>query len=236
MSVNHDLIRINRYLYLKNICSRREADRLIEKGLIFVNGKKAKLGQKISENDNVDIKKEALQKLKNKIIIILNKPKNYVSANPQGNEKEANNLLPFSEKLSPVGRLDKNSHGLLLLTNDGRIVNKLLNPDFDHDKEYIVKVDKRITPTFLNQIKNGVNIEGYITKKTKIKKIDSKTFSLILTEGKKHQIKRMCQALGYTVIDLQRTRILNLKLNNLEIGKYRKIEGKEYLNFMEYLK
>ncbi len=236
MSVNHDLIRINRYLYLKNICSRREADRLIEKGLIFVNGKKAKLGQKISENDNVDIKKEALQKLKNKIIIILNKPKNYVSANPQGNEKEANNLLPFSEKLSPVGRLDKNSHGLLLLTNDGRIVNKLLNPDFDHDKEYIVKVDKRITPTFLNQIKNGVNIEGYITKKTKIKKIDSKTFSLILTEGKKHQIKRMCQSLGYTVIDLQRTRILNLKLNNLEIGKYRKIEGKEYLNFMEYLK
>ena len=236
MSVNHDLIRINRYLYLKNICSRREADRLIEKGLIFVNGKKAKLGQKISENDNVDIKEEALQKLKNKIIIILNKPKNYVSANPQGNEKEANNLLPFSEKLSPVGRLDKNSHGLLLLTNDGRIVNKLLNPDFDHDKEYIVKVDKRITPTFLNQIKNGVNIEGYITKKTKIKKIDSKTFSLILTEGKKHQIKRMCQSLGYTVIDLQRTRILNLKLNNLEIGKYRKIEGKEYLNFMEYLK
>ncbi|MCD5396720.1 MAG: hypothetical protein LRZ98_00960 [Candidatus Pacebacteria bacterium] len=104
-----DLIRINRYLYLKNICSRREADRLIEKGLILINGKKAKIGQKVSENDKVKIKKEALIKLKNKIIIILNKPKNYVSINPQRNEKEANDLLPFSEKLSPVGRLDKNS-------------------------------------------------------------------------------------------------------------------------------
>ena len=228
-------IRINRYLYLHNICSRREADRLIEKGLVLVNGEKAKLGQKVSEQDKVEIANEAKEKLKNKIIVILNKPKNYVSANPQGNEKQATDLLPFREKLSPVGRLDKNSHGLLLLTNDGRIVNKLLNPDFYHEKQYLIEVNKRLTPDFLNKMKNGVNIEGYITKKAKIKKIDSKTFSLILTEGKKHQIKRMCQALGYTVTDLQRTRVLNLKLKNLEVGKYKKVEGKEYLDFMKNL-
>ncbi len=225
------LTRINKYLYEHNICSRREADRLIEKGLILINNKKAVLGQKISDTDKVVVDKEILKKLKNKITIILNKPKGYVSANPQNEEKEANDLLPFSEKLSPIGRLDKNSHGLLLLTNDGLIVNKLLNPNFNHDKEYIIKVNKRITPDFLKKMSSGVNIEGYLTKKAKIKKIDSKSFSLILTEGKKHQIKRMCQALGYTVEDLQRVRILNLKLNNLPIGKYRKLEGKEYIEF-----
>jgi len=233
--MNTELTRINKYLYQKNICSRREADRLIEKGLISINGKKALLGQKVSEKDKVDIKEEALEKLKNKVIVILNKPKNYVSANPQENEKEATDLLPFSEKLSPVGRLDKNSHGLLILTNDGRIVNKLLNPEFSHDKEYKVKVDKRITPDFLKAMKNGVNIEGYVTKKAKLKKIDTTSFSLILTEGKKHQIKRMCQSLGYTVMDLQRTRILNLRLNDLSVGKFRKVEGTEYLKFMETL-
>ncbi|MCD5396721.1 MAG: pseudouridine synthase [Candidatus Pacebacteria bacterium] len=122
------------------------------------------------------------------------------------------------------------------MTNDGRIVNKLLNPKFEHNKEYIVQVNKRITSSFIKQMENGVNIEGYITKKTKIKKINSNTFSLILTEGKNHQIKRMCQSLGYTTTDLKRVSILNLKLNNLAEGKYRKIEGREYLEFMQKLK
>ena len=221
-------IRINRYLYLKNICSRREADRLIEKKMVLINKKPAKLGQKVEKNDKVEIKNKAKKNLSQKKIIIFNKPVGVVSHNPQFNEKEPNNFFDFSEKLSPVGRLDKNSHGLLLMSNDGRIVNKLLNPKFNHEKEYILKVDKKITPQFLKKMSEGVDIEGYITKPAKLTKLGNREFSIILTEGKKHQIRRMCAALGYKVEDLKRIRFMHILIGDLKEGQWRKLSNKEH--------
>ena len=221
-------IRINRYLFLKNICSRREADRLIEKKLVLINGQPAKLGQKIEKNDKVEIKKEAKNKLSQKKIILFNKPIGVVSHNPQFGEKEPNDFLPFKEELSPIGRLDKNSHGLLVLSNDGRIVNKMLNPNFYHEKEYVVKIDKKINPNFLKKMSEGVDIGDYLTKPAQIEKLNNKTFKLILTEGKKHQIRRMCAALGYKVEDLERIRFMNLRLGDLKEGEWRKLTNKEH--------
>ena len=228
-------IRINRYLYLKNICSRREADRLIEKKMVLVNGKPAEIGQKIKKDDRVTVKNEAKKKLSKKKIIVFNKPIRVVSHNPQFGEKEPNDFLPFSEKLSPIGRLDKNSHGLMLMSNDGRLVNKLLNPKFYHEKEYIVEVDKKINPNFLKKMAEGVNIEGYFTKPAKITKLGNKKFSLILTEGKRHQIRRMCAALGYQVKDLERVRFMHIKLGNLKEGNWKKLNEKEYKKFLDLL-
>ncbi len=228
-------IRINRYLFLNNFCSRREADRWIEDGLVLVNNKKAILGQKIDiQNDKVKILKKAVEIQKNKITILINKPKGYVSHNPQKGEKDILELVPYKQ-LSPIGRLDKKSYGLMILSDDGRLVNKILNPNFYHEKEYIIKVNKKITSFFLNQMEKGVNIEGYKTKKAKVKKISDRKFNLILTEGKKHQIRRMCQALGYTVVDLQRIRIMNWKIGNLKSGEWKKISKEEIHNFLEDL-
>ncbi len=221
-------IRINRYLYLKNICSRREADRLIEKKLILVNGKMAKIGMQIKKNDKVELKKEGKEKLSQKKIIIFNKPVGVVSHNPQFSEEEPNDFLPFKEKLSPIGRLDKLSHGLMIMSDDGRLVNKMLNPEFKHEKEYYVAIDKKMDSNFLKSMARGVDIEGYITKPAKIEKINNRSFKLILTEGKKHQIRRMCSALGYSVEDLERIRFMNINLGNLEEGSWRKLTNKEH--------
>jgi 23S rRNA pseudouridine2604 synthase len=220
-------MRLSRHLYLKNISSRREADRLIEQGEIFVNGKIAKIGMKVEENDEIELLKNATKKLSQKKIIIFNKPKGVVSHNPQNGEKEPNDFLPFSERLSPIGRLDKASHGLILMSDDGRIVNKMLHPNFFHEKQYVVKVDKHMTGEFFEKMQAGVQIEDYFTKPARIKKLSPMNFSLILIEGKKHQIRRMCTALGYEVLDLQRVRFMNIPLGNLEVGKYRKISSEE---------
>ncbi len=228
-------LRISRYLYLKNICSRREADRLISEGQILINGKKAVLGQKINLNDKIEILKKGKEKIKNKKIIILNKPIGYLSHKTGNNQKTASSLIHLKEKLSPVGRLDKNSRGLLILSNDGRLVDKILNPKFEHEKEYLVKVDKKINKSFIKRMSEGVNIEGYFTKKTKVWKITDKSFKIILTEGKKHQIRRMVAALGYKVIDLKRLRVMNLKLKNLKEGEWREIKGKELDDFLKQI-
>ncbi len=229
-------IRINRYLYLKNICSRREADRFIEKGFILVNGKKAVLGQKLQKTDEVVLNEKAKKKLQGKILIAFYKPVGVVSHNPENDQKEPNDFLPFSEKLSPIGRLDRASEGLLLLSNDGKLFDKMLNPKFSHQKEYEVETDKRVDKNFIKKMESGVNIEGYKTRPAKIKKIFPRAFNVILTEGKKHQIRRMCAALGLQVQKLKRIRFMNIKLGNLKEGAFRKIEGKEYLELLEKLK
>jgi len=162
-------IRINRYLYLKNICSRRKADELIEKGHIKVNGKKAVLGQKINSGDNVEVDNTVKQIAQNYEYYVFNKPVGVVSHNPQNNEKAVEDFFKNIKykKLSPVGRLDKDSEGLMLLTNDGRIIDKMLNPKYEHEKEYIVKVDKDLKESFARKMSKGVKIEGYITKTSK---------------------------------------------------------------------
>lgn len=220
-------IRINRLLYLKNICSRRQADRLIEKNQVKINGKIAKLGQLVEKNDKVEISKKAEKVLKKRIYILFNKARGVVSHNPQKGEKEVNDFLPFSEKLFPVGRLDKDSRGLMLMTNDGRIVDKILNPKYNHRKKYLVEVDKRIDKFFLEKISGGIVIEKYRCKKAEVKKISPKKFEITLTEGKKHQIRRMVAALGYQTKDLKRLEIMNFKITGIKEGKYRVLNHKE---------
>jgi len=227
-------MRLNRHMYLEKICSRREADRLIEAGQVFVNGKKAKMGQKVEKSDKVTLDKKVQQKQEKKIYLAFNKPVGVVSHNPQMGEKSAEEYLQhIPEKVSPLGRLDKASNGLMLFSNDGTIVDKLLNPKYEHEKEYVVEVDKRIDKIFLTKMQNGVDIEGYTTKPAKISKIDPRRFRLILTEGKKHQIRRMTAALGYQVQSLKRERVQNIRLGKLKQGAYKEITGLELLDFLK---
>ncbi|PCI30794.1 23S rRNA pseudouridine synthase F [Candidatus Kaiserbacteria bacterium] len=213
-------IRINRFLLLKHYCSRREADRLIEQGKVTVNGEVAVLGQKVTESDSVEV-----VGIKEYKYYIFNKPRGIVSHNPQDGEQSVEDVSGL-EGVSPVGRLDKDSHGLMLLTNDGRIVNSILNPEYSHEREYEVVVDKNIKESDLKKLTKGVDIEGYVTKEAKTERLGEDSFSLILTEGKKHQIRRMCAALGYQVKNLKRVRMMHLKLD-VEQGENRSLSKEE---------
>lgn len=225
-------VRINKYLASKNICTRRKADDLIVQKKVKINGQFAKLGDKVNSADKVEVlQKENSEE--NLIYLAYNKPQGIITHSPQANEVDIQGSLKFAKEIFPVGRLDKDSQGLIILTNDGRITDKLLNPKYYHEKEYMVGVDKKIVPRFLNLITSGVKLDGgYVTKPCKIKKINQFTFSITLTEGKKHQIRRMCAALGYSIVSLIRTRVVNIRLNDLQSGRYRKIKGEELKEFL----
>ena len=219
-------IRINKYLSDKKICSRRMADRLIEKGLVFVNGKRAQIGQKVSEKDKIVVKGADALKKSYKYYLFY-KPVGYVSHKTSKEQKDARDLAGLDSSFAPVGRLDKASEGLMLFTNDGRIVDRLLNPKYEHEKEYIVWTDKYVKESDLKRLAKGVNIEGYITKPAKTRRLSDKSFRIILKEGKKHQIRRMLAALGYKTENLKRVRIMHMKLKNLKPGQKRKLSEKE---------
>ncbi len=226
-------IRINRYLALKGVVSRREADELIKKGLVLVNDKKAILGDKVLEEDEVRVNAKSFKQL---IYLAYNKPIGIVTHSPQANEQSIQDVLQYSENVFPLGRLDKNSWGLIILTNDGRVTDRLLNPEHNHEKEYRVRVDKPLKESFVNKMSKGVLLEdGYKTKECNIKLLNDFLFSIILTEGKKRQIRRMCTALGYAVIDLKRVRIMNIKIKNIKSGQVREIKGNEQKIFLKSL-
>lgn len=227
-------VRINRYLALKGIAARREADELIKAGKVKINGRKARLGDQVRAGDEVQAVARPSKEL---IYIAYNKPKEIVTHTPQEGERSIGDEInsKFKEKLFPLGRLDKNSEGLIILTNDGRITDRLLNPDYGHEKEYLVKVNKPVNGEFVRHIQKGVYIEGYKTKEAILLPEGVKNFRLILTEGKKHQIRRMCTALGYEVISLKRLRIMNIKLGSLGAGKFKELEGKELEIFLKNL-
>ncbi len=222
-------VRINRYLFLKGYCSRRKADTLIEDGQVRINGKVAVLGQKVLQNDKVELSKKIKSMPSGYKYFLFNKPVNVVSHNPQKGEQSVEDFFTDARKinLAPVGRLDKGSEGLMFITNDGRIIDRMLNPKYDHEKEYIVTVDKKIKNFFVNKMREGVKIEDYQTKPAKINQNGEKTFSITLTEGKKHQIRRMCAALGYQVKKLKRTRIMNLQIRGILPGKIRELDEAE---------
>jgi len=226
-------IRINRYLYLNNYCSRRKADEMIEKGAVKINGKIAVLGQKVNEKDNVEVG-SSIKKLKqNYEYFIFNKPIGVVSHNPLEGEKSAEEFFPASKKLAPVGRLDKKSEGLMFMTNDGRIIDKMLNPKYEHEKEYSVRVDKPVKESFKRKMEAGVDIEGYKTKPCKVTITGEKSFRIILTEGKKHQIRRMCAALDQQVRNLKRVRIMSLRLSGLQTGENRALFQDEKMELLK---
>ncbi len=220
-------IRINKYMCLTGICSRRKADKLIEQKQVFVNGRTAKLGQKINKEDKIHFGPEVKKMRDSYEYYLYHKPVGIVSHNPKTGEIDAVTHAGLSVDFAPVGRLDKLSEGLMLLTNDGRIVNKILNPNYEHEKEYIVTIDKPIKNFHINLLRKGVDIEGYITKSAKISKLSDLKISMILTEGKKHQIRRMLAALGYEVLRLQRVRIMHLRLGELPAGSKRKLNRTE---------
>lgn len=210
-------VRINKYLALQKISTRRGADELIKAKKVFINGKFAVLGSKVTEKDKVEVKGAEKKEYK---YFAYNKPAGIETDSPEAG-------------LFPLGRLDKASHGLLIVTNDGRITDQLLNPKFAHEKEYVVRTLNRLRSSFKAKMEAGVNIEGYQTKKCKVKIIDENNFRITLTEGKKHQIRRMCSALFQEVADLKRERIMNIKLGTLKKGGLREIKGEELATFLK---
>lgn len=225
-------MRINKYLALRGLTTRRGADTLIQKKQVLINGKFAVLGSKVNEKDTVEVKNAP--KKQDYIYLAYNKPKGVITHSPQLGEKDIKGSINL-KNVFPLGRLDKDSTGLIILTNDGRITDKLLNPKYEHEKEYVVKVNEKLRDNFKEKIEAGLNIEGYQTKKCKVKVLGEKSFKITLTEGKKHQVRRMVVALFNTVADLKRTRIMNIELGDLASGKYRKIEGEELKKFLSLL-
>ena len=221
-------MRINKYLSQIGICSRREADKLIDSGRIKVNNELAVLGTKIKEGDKITIDNKLIKPKKKKIIFIaFNKPKGIVCTTNRMIEK--NNIIDyinFPERIFPVGRLDKLSEGLILLTNDGSLVNKVLRSRNNKEKEYLVEVNKNITTDFIRQMSNGIPILNTVTKNCKLVKVSTTTFKIILTQGLNRQIRRMCEFLGYKVVSLKRTRIMSINLD-VETGKWRHLSSRE---------
>jgi len=220
-------MRINRYLALNNYSSRREADALIEKGVVTINGKKAKIGDKVEEKDVVAVNMKVANVAKKYVYFAYNKPRGIVTHSPKDGQRSIAEVTYTADDVFPVGRLDKNSRGLIILSNDGRITDKLLNPEREHEKEYVVTVNKPITNIFLKVMRQGVQLEDFKTRECLVEKKDETTFNITLTEGKKHQIRRMCTALGWEVVDLKRIRIMNIQLGTLGSGQQRKIQGSE---------
>ncbi|QSS97637.1 pseudouridine synthase [Psychroflexus sp. ALD_RP9] len=225
--MNHP-IRINKFLSQAGYCSRREADALIKQGRVTINKEVPKMGQKVNPNDQVYVDNKLVKiELKEKVYLAFNKPKGVVCTT--NSKVEKNNIVDYinyPERIYPVGRLDKMSEGLILMTNDGEIVNQILRARHHHEKEYIVKVVKPITNQFIDKLRHGVPILDTITRECKVEKIDTYTFKIILTQGLNRQIRRMCEALDYRVTKLKRIRIKHIKLD-IEVGQYRHLTTAE---------
>ncbi|WP_312398211.1 23S rRNA pseudouridine(2604) synthase RluF [Chryseobacterium sp.] len=221
--------RINKYLSEVGYCSRRAADKLLEEGRIKINGQIPELGTKVSDEDVVEVDGKPIREPQEKhVYIAFNKPVGIVCTTDSKREK--NNIVDYinhPKRIFPIGRLDKPSEGLILLTSDGDIVNKILRAKNNHEKEYLVRVDKPITPKFLDKMRNGVPILDTVTRKCEVEKIDEMNFRIVLTQGLNRQIRRMCEHLGYDVKKLKRVRIMNIKLD-LPIGKWRDLTENEF--------
>ncbi len=225
-------MRINKYLAMKNHSTRRGADELIKKHLVLINGRFAVLGDKVEEADTVEVR--ANKKALIYEYYAYNKPVGTVTLAPTSGQKDIKGSINLAG-VFPVGRLDKDSHGLIILTNDGRITDRLLNPKHTHEKEYVVTVKEKLRANFKNKIEPGVQIENEKTLPCKVQILGEKKFSIVLGEGKKHQIRRMCSALFAEVEDLERVRIMNIKLGKLGSNQYKKIEGEELAIFLKSL-
>src|SRR5688500_4254160 len=214
-------MRLNKYISETGVCSRREADAWIEAGRVTINGAPATLGTKVGENDRVCVDGRELGKARQHVYIALNKP---VGITCTTERHIAGNIVDFvkhRERIFPIGRLDKDSEGLILLTNNGDIVNEILRVENEHEKEYLVTVDRPVTSIFLNGMASGVRILGTVTKPCRVTRVAPATFKIVLTQGLNRQIRRMCSFFGYKVLRLQRLRILNLTLAGLKVGQLR---------------
>lgn len=232
---NDNSISLNKFVSSTGVCSRRQADEWIAQGRVTINGEIAQLGNRVFPKDVVQVDGERVRKKKKVLYIAFNKPVGVVSTTEH---KEKNNIIDYinhSERLFPIGRLDKPSQGLIFLTNDGDIVNKILRAGNNHEKEYLVTVKQLIVPEFILKMRDGVQLEETVTKKCKVKQINSFTFKITLTQGLNRQIRRMCQSLGYNVAKLIRTRIMNVKVNTLKVGQWRELTSTEMQEINEMI-
>lgn len=228
--------RINKYLSEVGYCSRRAADKLLEEGRIKINGQVPEMGTKVSDEDVVEVDGKPIRESQEKpVYIAFNKPVGIVCTTDT--KRERDNIIEYinhPQRIFPIGRLDKPSEGLILLTNDGDIVNKILRSKNNNEKEYLVRVDKPINPKFLEKMRNGVPILDTVTKKCEVEKINDMTFRIVLTQGLNRQIRRMCEFLGYEVKKLKRIRIMNIKLD-IPLGKWRDLTPEEFSNLNNLL-
>lgn len=225
-----EAVRVNKYLSEAGVCSRRGADRLIEEGRVSVNGTLAFLGSVVKNSDEVRVDGNLVKPVIKKVLIAFNKPRGIVctTADPKSKDVNIIEYINYSERIFPVGRLDKDSEGLILLSNDGDLSNKIMKARNFHEKEYEVEVDRPFDDEFLKKMSEGVPILDTITRKCTLKRTGKTSFNIILTQGLNRQIRRMCEYFGYKVLKLKRIRIMNIKLGNLKSGTYRNITDKEY--------
>lgn len=224
---SNEPMRINKYLSEAGVCSRREADRLIEAGKVTVDGITATPGIKVTADMKIICDGKPVKREDEFVLIALNKPIGIECTSDRNNPDNIIDFVKYPKRIYTIGRLDKNSEGLILLTNDGDIVNKISKSSNLHEKEYIVKVNKNITGEFLKQMQDGVKILDRITRPCKVYQESKDTFHIILTQGLNRQIRRMCEALGYRVLELKRIRIMNIQLGRLKTGTYRNVTKKE---------
>lgn len=230
-------IRINKYLSEAGICSRREADRQIERGIVTINGRAAAMGDKVSPGDVVMYGKKRVSMEEEVILLAVNKPSGIVCTSEKREKNNIVDYIDYPKRIYPIGRLDKSSHGLILMTNQGELANQIMRSRNYHEKEYIVKVNKDITEDFLQKMSGGVHLEELkaTTRPCQVEKVGKRTFRIILTQGLNRQIRRMCEQFQYRVIDLKRVRIMNIRLGNLKEGTYRKVSGQEWKDLQEQL-
>lgn len=229
-------IRLNKFLSEAGICSRREADRLIESGKVTVDGKPAVTGMKISESQVVMVGKKEVRPKNEMVLLAVNKPVGIVCTEEKKEKHNIIRFLNYPTRITYIGRLDKDSEGLLLMTNNGDIINKMMRAGNQHEKEYKVTVDKPITADFIAKMGEGVPILDTVTRKCKVEQIGKYKFRIILTQGLNRQIRRMCEYFGYKVTKLERIRVMNIELGNLKPGEYRKVSEEEIEQLYELIK
>ncbi len=220
-------IRLNKFLSDAGVCSRRQADRFIEEGRVTVDGSVAGIGTKVTESSKVCLDNKPVKTSHKTVIYAYNKPVGYVCTAKEADKDSIFNFVEFPYKVNYVGRLDKNSQGLLLLTNDGELANAIQKSRNNHEKEYIVRINKPVTEDFINGMSNGVPILDTVTKKCIVKKVSERGFKIVLTQGLNRQIRRMCEYFGVRVVHLKRVRVMNVKLGDLKLGEYRELTSEE---------
>ena len=232
---HQDSKRLNKAISDSGYCSRRQADKFIEQGLVTINNQPASLGDRAMPNDIIKVKNITINKNEQLVYIALNKPVGITCTTDRRVEGNVVDFINHKERIFHIGRLDKPSEGLLLMTNDGDIVNKILRAGNQHEKEYVVKVDRRITDSFIKRMQSGVPILDTVTKKCKVEKIGRFVFKITLIQGLNRQIRRMCEHLGYEVETLKRERIMNIELGRLPTGKWRYLTEKELKDLKQSL-
>lgn len=220
-------VRINKFLSEAGVCSRREADRYILEGKVKIDGVVAQMGSKVTKDNQVTFMGKPVKKEEKLVLIALNKPEGIVCTTDPNEPDNIVDFINYGMRIYPIGRLDKDSEGLILLTNDGNIVNKILRAENKHEKEYIVRVNKDITLDFIKKMSSGIPILDTVTNPCEVNQIDKNTFKIILTQGLNRQIRRMCEYCGYRVVNLKRVRIMNIQLGRLKTGSWRNVTEKE---------